>query len=62
VFSGPDALYDEPCFSEWNFRRSSDGKAVAILEDEKPMALVMFGNRRGHLRHFVREGPWDAAL
>ena len=42
----------------WRFDWSSDGEAVAVVCDARPIALVHASHKIGFSRNVIRAGPW----
>jgi hypothetical protein len=57
-FAKDSDIVDAPTKHEWTFVWSNDGESVAVLMDGEPMASIVAGNKGGHSRRLLKEGPW----
>lgn len=57
-YASESALCEDPAAHEWSFLWSSDGEAVAIVEDGRAVAFVAIGQKGGYSRELVKDGPW----
>lgn len=53
-----EPICDAPEAHRWAFNWASDGEAVAIFRDDRPIAFVRSTDRRGFSRHVIRSSPW----
>jgi hypothetical protein len=56
-YVGPQAQQSPPREEQVSFRWSSDGNAVAVLIDGRPMGVVVIGGKNFSW-HLVKSGPW----
>ncbi len=52
------ALCKKPMKHKWSFVWSANGESVAVARDGETVAFIVLGNKRGHSRELVKDGPW----
>jgi hypothetical protein len=53
-----ELIFDRPEVHTWSFDWSSDGEAVAVFCDARPIAMAQSARRIGFSRTVIRAGPW----
>lgn len=53
-----DRVFNRPEAHQWRFDWSSDGEAVAVFCDARPIAMVQSSRKIGFSRNVIRAGPW----
>lgn len=57
-YAGSNAFVLEPDKTKISFKWSSNGNAVALIIDGKPLGYVVEGNQRGYSKNLLAAGPW----